>query len=325
MPFQRHTESQLRQLVRLLQLVDDPDPHAIATRLEQLRRGLAPEDEFSLVLSWLGKCRLVHKLGQEQLPLASTQDYRVPDLVALFEHDGKIVPTLVEVKKTDPADPLSLEPGWLSLKPGLQRYAEALGLPMLIAWKHRTFWSLFEMRHAKLGEVNYRIDFQDAMKQNLLGILAGDFSYRVVPGTAIRLRFHKLSEPDEAGGFDAEIQDPHFVNSSGERIPNIPHLSSLFLFWDNDVEQVDEGDAIVQSFVIPETDLGEFASRTLSKIVHAIAGFKGAEPNWPAITHDAAHFAHETGGFRRVAEEGAKHGVISHVFRQRPQEMPRFL
>jgi hypothetical protein len=88
---------------------------------------------------------------------------------------------------------------------------------------------------------------------------------------------------------------------------------------------VDEGDAIVQSFVIPETDLGEFASRTLSKIVHAIAGFKGAEPNWPAITHDAAHFAHETGGFRRVAEEGAKHGVISHVFRQRPQEMPRFL
>src|SRR5262249_2555247 len=148
MPFQRHTESQLRHLVRLLQLVDDPDPDAIARRLEQLRRGLAPEDEFALVLSWLGKCRLVHKLGQEQLPLVSIHDYRVPDFVALFEHDGKTIPTLIEVKKTDPPDPLSFEPGWLSLKPGLLRYAEALGLPMLIAWKHRTFWTLFEMRHA---------------------------------------------------------------------------------------------------------------------------------------------------------------------------------
>jgi hypothetical protein len=51
---------------------------------------------------------------------------------------------------------------------------------MLVAWKHRTFWTLFEIRHAELATVNYKIDFSTAMQENLLGMLAGDFSYRLV-------------------------------------------------------------------------------------------------------------------------------------------------
>ena|SRR5690349_5244466 len=84
MSFPRDTESLIRQLLEVLPLVDEPTPEAILARLEQLQRGLEPENEFALILSWLGQCRLVHKLGQEQLPLNSSKGYRVPDLLAVF-------------------------------------------------------------------------------------------------------------------------------------------------------------------------------------------------------------------------------------------------
>jgi hypothetical protein len=297
----------------------------VALRLKQLQRGLEPEDEFALLLSWLGKCNLVHKLGQEQLPLSSTDIYRVPDLLAVFDHNGRPVPALIEVKKTDPSDPMSLQEGTLSLKPGYLEYAETVGLPMLIAWKHRTFWALFEMRHAELADVNYKIGFSRAMQENLLGLLAGDFSYSVVPGTAIRMRIKKLTKPDEKGGFEGRIEDTYFVNSVGSRIPDIPHLASLFFFWENDVEQVDEGDAIVQSFVIPDIQHGEFASRTLGKLTHAFAALQETGVNWRAITHDTEHWAHERGQLRAVIEAGAKFGVITHIFRMVPQHRPAFL
>src|SRR5687768_4798401 len=100
MPFPRYTESQLRHLLDLLDLPGADDPDAVAKRLEQLRRGLAPEDEFSPLVTWLGRCRLIHKLGQEQLPVSSIDTYRVPDFLAVFEHDDGLIPVLVEVKST---------------------------------------------------------------------------------------------------------------------------------------------------------------------------------------------------------------------------------
>jgi hypothetical protein len=128
----------------MLSLVEPTDEEEALRRIQQLIRGLEPEDEFALVLSWLGKCRLVHKLGQEQLPLNSTDTFRIPDFLAVFEHEGKEIPVLIEVKKTSPIDPQSLKEGKLSLKPGYLRYADVVGIPMLIAWQHRTIWTLFE-------------------------------------------------------------------------------------------------------------------------------------------------------------------------------------
>ncbi len=300
MPLPRSTESLVRQLFDLLSLGDLTQEDLIA-RLQQLQRGLEPENEFALILSWLGKCRLVHKLGQEQLPLNSIDTYRVPDFLAAFEHEGKVIPVLIEVKTTEPSDPATLDLGTLSLKGKYLPYAELLRLPMLVAWKHRGFWTLFEMRHAQLATVNYKIDFGTAMKQNLLGVLAGDFSYRLAPGTRIRMRIRKLTHRDsETGDFEGEVINVEVVNPVGDPIPDIPHLSSLFLFWDNEVELVDEGDDVVQSFVVSDVGTAEFASRTLSQIVRAFAGLTHTQVNWHSITHDAEHLA----TFRRKSEPG---------------------
>jgi hypothetical protein len=325
-PLPRNTESLLRQLLNLLPLDDVVTPEALSTRLEQLQRGLEPENEFALILSWLGKCSLVHKLGQEQLPLNSTEAYRVPDLLAAFDYEGSIIPVLIEVKTTTPSDLQRFDRGSISLKRNYLRYAELLNIPMLVAWRHAGFWTLFEMRHAKLASVNYKIDFGTAMKENLLGVLAGDFSYRLVPGTQIQMRIRKLTQPDsDTGDFDGEIVSVRFVKHSGEPIPNIPHLSSLFMFWDNEVELVDKGEHLVQSFVVVDTGTAEFASRTLSQTVHAFAGLEQSQVHWRSIVHDAKHFAHDRGRLRTLVAEGAKHGVITDVFTFRPSGLPSFL
>ena len=162
--------------------------------------------------------------------MSSSDAYRVPDLLAVFEYEGKLTPALFEVKTTEPSDPATLELGRLTLNRKYLAYAEMLGLPMLVAWRHRGLWTLFEMRHAQLATVNYKIDFGTALKENLLSILAGDFSYHLAPGTRIKMRIRKLTQPDpQTGGFEGEVLDVHFANPAGERVPG--HSASLVLVY----------------------------------------------------------------------------------------------
>jgi hypothetical protein len=326
--FSRYTDSQLRLLLSVLGADVETPLDEIAARLERLRRGLEPEDEISLILSWLGQCRLVHKLGQEQLPIDSAGAYRVPDLLAVFDVDGEALPVLIEVKKRHSRDPATLQEGRLSLHARYIRYAELVGLSLLVAWKHRTFWTLFDSTVAAQPDGQYRIGFFEAMKQNLLGILAGDFSYRVAPGTAIRMRIEKLSKTDDKGRIRGVIQDTHFVNADGERLPDLPELrrlGSLFVFWENEVEQVDQNDAIIQSFVIPDLEYGEFASRTLGKLLQSFAALPGRDVNLREVIHDREHWVHNSGELRRMVDVGARYGAFTDVFRQVPQELPAFL
>jgi hypothetical protein len=321
----RQTAAQLRFLLDALpHLGVTGDRTTLLAELTALHRNLQPEHEFALILSWLGRCQLIHKLGQEQLPHTSIDTYRVPDLLVVFEYDGRPIPVLIEVKTTAPPnDPLAM--GRLTtIKPGHFRYAELLGLPLLIAWKDRTFWTLFEARHATLAETNYHIDFSKAFEENLLSTLAGDFSYRLAPGTALNMPIRKLTTPDpETGAFDGQFHDIHFTNPSGERIPNIRHLGSLFMFWENEAEQIDQGEDILQRFVVPNIERNEFASRTLSSIAHAFA--RNRNVDWRMLMHDTEHVAHDYGRMQELAEHGAAHGVITHILHFRPQHIPDFL
>jgi hypothetical protein len=61
--FSRYTESQLRLLLSVLGLGDKANPDEVSARLERLRRGLEPEDEFILLLSWLRGSNAVSSLA----------------------------------------------------------------------------------------------------------------------------------------------------------------------------------------------------------------------------------------------------------------------
>src|SRR5215212_6336828 len=88
------------------------DAASIAQRVRGLQRGLPAEDELMVLLHWLGKCRLVHKLDQPGYPPESRDYFRVPDLFAVFRHNGNDVPVHIEVKVTDD-DRLSWTPAYL--------------------------------------------------------------------------------------------------------------------------------------------------------------------------------------------------------------------
>lgn len=171
------------------------DPEALAAKLESLERGLPAEKEFIALASWLGKCKLIHKFGDEEhYPLVSQGSYQVPDLLAVFEHEGRLVPTLVEVKAISKPK-LSWTPDYLDR---LRRYAELLNLPLLIAWKHRirdmnlSFWTLFDANAFRKPHKNYQIEFVDAMNEDLLGVLAGDFGVEIRAGVGLHFDFFPL-------------------------------------------------------------------------------------------------------------------------------------
>src|SRR5262245_11097826 len=123
------------------------DPAELLNRIKMLEAGLPAEDEFITLVNWLGRCKLIHKLDQEQYPLTSKDLYQVPDLFAVFERDGGLVPVLVEVKTSKKN--LSWKPSYLER---LKRYSDLLHLPLLIACKLRledgdrglAFWLLFD-------------------------------------------------------------------------------------------------------------------------------------------------------------------------------------
>ena len=95
-----------------------------------------------MIVFWLGRCRLVHKLDQLQFSANSKDRFRVPDLLVVFDFQGKDLPVLIEVKVKEETK-LSWRPDFIE---ALQAYSSLLELPLLVVWKNKTFWSLFEVR-----------------------------------------------------------------------------------------------------------------------------------------------------------------------------------
>jgi hypothetical protein len=121
----------------LQQLGSKATPTTVAERVRQLQRGLPAEDEFTMVLTWLGRCRLVHMLDQLQSPSTSRKTWRAPDLLAVFDYKGHNLHVLIEVKTTSYTNnQLSWQPAY---RETLMRYAEMLKLPLLIARRFGTF------------------------------------------------------------------------------------------------------------------------------------------------------------------------------------------
>ena len=124
----------------LAELGEGGNASAVAERIRRLELGLPVEDECILLLSWLGKCRLIHKLDQLAFPPTSPPEFRVPDLFAVFDHGGRELPVLIEVKGKQ-AMAFSWRPDYVE---ALRRYARLLGLPLLLAckWKLLGLWTV---------------------------------------------------------------------------------------------------------------------------------------------------------------------------------------
>lgn len=298
----------------------------LVDRVRRLDLGLPAEDEFAVLCTWLGRCELVHKLDQQQVPLSSKQQYQVPDLLARFHSQINPTPVLIEVK-TKSEKKLSFRPKDLQK---LQNYADLLGMPLLIAWRYRGLWVLFETRHLKRTHQNYAISFTDAIKENLLGVLAGDVMYVLEEraGYHITVRKERLVDTDVREDHSVQqwhtvIEEMYFTNGLGDRC-NDPGEGVPMLFVTTEFEHVQK-----------HTDTHIY--------LHATAGQQGLQPShralvellrWESSKDQELNWRHvllrdqplaTMNNFHALLEAGLRKSIVHIVLEQRPNTHPHFI
>lgn len=310
----------------LAELGYDADAAAVAERVQRLDIGLPAEDEFSVVCAWLGKCQILHKLDQHQVPIASKQEFQVPDLVAKFSPQTNKSPVLIEIKsKKDKL--LSFKPEYMRR---LQNYADLMGMPLLVGWKFHSLWMLFEARHMKKANRNFNISLEVAMRENLLGVLAGDVAYKIGAGAGIHLRFRKdkllgTEKTDEGltEQWAMTIDDVSFTDREGVRRTDLDsEVQSLFAAWDLE-EKEEHNDSHVHLHFVAGDEGIQFAHTALVRLLGWESPHQG-RPHWRGLLRKEQVTAN-VASFSAALDMAFKQKVVSHVFHMQPHDMPEFL
>ncbi|MEA2163426.1 MAG: hypothetical protein QOK37_1553 [Thermoanaerobaculia bacterium] len=310
-------EDKARILLEAAEQAGWSDAPSIVQRVKGLQRGIPAEDELSVILHWLGRCKLVHKLDQTQYPATSRAQWRVPDLLAFFDYGGHTVPVLIEVKRTK-RDKLKWKRQYLE---SLQSYSEAVGIPLLIAWKFASLWCLFEPCHFRLAHTNLHARFLDVMPHTLMSVLAGDFSFALHPGVAWHLHWRKLKNTGPQG-WHLQVERSYVTNVAGNEVQSAPGILPLLACFPNYSEHRHTRTHIHQTFTVPSGGAAEFAHRCLSQLV-AVFGGRDRPKSWRAYLQGTrlptlAENFHDT-----VHNLGS--GFVHHLFRVRPVATPAFL
>ncbi|MEN6333501.1 MAG: hypothetical protein ABFE01_04520 [Phycisphaerales bacterium] len=253
---------------------DVSDVDGFAKRVQSIDYGLSAETEFSAILAWLGRCSLVHRLDQECFSSHRSDNWKIPDLVSIFDHAGVRLTALIEVKTTA-RERLRFATSYLS---SMQRYASAMRTPLLIAWKPRRlgFWLLVDPAHAASDGEKLTLSIETAMKNNLFSAVAGDFLVELEPnaGLFIDANVIETTRRTKTGSeVRAQVTNAEFRDANGNSARNVPGaLVALILSRMKMVDHVAE-DRLTKSFVT--TDEPVFAQQVLRTAValrHGAAG-----------------------------------------------------
>lgn len=233
------------------QIRQTDDPKALTNEVERILEATAPEDEFMAIAIWSGRCSLIHKLPPDKYPLSSDETYKIPDLFAVFEYEGRNIPVLIEVKSTyTPKLPgttrfAKLTPSYCQR---LRNYGELLRTPVLVAQQVRPggFWFIVALETLGLdGKRTVHPSY------DLSGILLGTFSLSFRAGTKFVLRIEKkrlISEKE----FKGVIRDAHWETVDHRRIDATKSpMMLLFGLGDPIERQEDDGKKLTLTYEIP--------------------------------------------------------------------------
>jgi Holliday junction resolvase len=310
------------------QLGWDADSSSVIDRIKRLELGIPAEDEIAFILSWLGKCIIIHKLDQKQYPPESGESFQVPDLFACFVKDDVRVPLLIEVKSSNKKK-LSWKESYFNK---LKSYSSLVGLPIIVAWKFYRIWLLVDIDCFKKAITNYHLTFEEAMKHNLLSHLAGDFVYKMEPNVGLHFHLKKenlvsseqIDPSYREEKWQVRIEQASFVNSGGKELSTLhAGLWPLFISAEPVSEERFERDIIHQSFVIPEDSGMHFAHSALPIL---LTFFMDTEEkiHWRKHLNDHKFPVHFK-TFYEAASEGLKDNFVRYVIHQQPYKIPQFL
>ncbi len=296
---------------------------AIARGVRRLNYGLPAEDEFSVICAWLGKCRLVHKLDQQQAPLTSRSEYQVPDLLAAFDGSGTF---LIEVKACNDQT-LSMKSDYYRR---LRAYGELLDRPLLVVWKFYNLWTLVDVACLKLAKTNFNISHAEAMQQNLLGVLAGDVAYTLMPDAGVHFDLEKeelVAREATGDGWNEKwqmrIADAFLTDGSNQRRRDFhPETQQLLTTWPLKERAVHSETGILKSFVAGDGQV-QFAHGALVRLL-AWEGRDQQKPHWRGLLQ-APQVTRSIASFSAALQRRLDEGVVRHIFHQHPTDRSVFL
>lgn len=241
----------VHRIVRLFhQLHHIASPDALTKEAKRILGATAPEDEFMAIATWSGRCSLIHKLAPDKYPLGADRTYKIPDLFAVFEHEGRSIPALVEVKSTytpRKAGPIAVAKLSPSYRRRLQNYGKLLGLPVLVAQQIRPVGIWFVVALETIGlEGKPVID----PSYDLSGLLLGAFllAFKVGIKFILRVERNRIISDKE---FVGVIRDAHWETADSTRISTTRSpMILLFGLGDPVEKQVDDGKTVTITWEI---------------------------------------------------------------------------
>lgn len=308
------------------------NPKELVEKVNQLKRGLPKEDEFTALSIWMGRCTLIHKMEQKQYPNLSKQEYQVPDLFACYKYNGENVAVLIEVKSTKRRKLRFTNADYNRRV----KYSQLTGLPILIAWhlKGWDLWCLFELSKMQKKVSAFHIDFETAIKEDLMGILLDNIIFTIKKGTKLVMQVEIEKGTEVRDGIDQTlkkftgvVKNIEFVGVNGQRIPLDSSLSKflelIFLLVDNDVSSTEDSNYFTQTFYTTE-DQTIFGYQILGVASFGIEAIKTPQLNWlDVIKNESFRISYED--IRNAAKDGVHKGIVKYVIRNLPKPIPQFL
>ncbi|KAF2337831.1 hypothetical protein [Flavobacterium nitrogenifigens] len=147
--------------------------------IERFFRGYKVEDNFHVLFSAMPWVKLIHELGQVQLPTLSKETYQVPDFTIFFETSKKEHrPILLEVKSVK-GDSQSLEVMSKQLNACVE-YSKIVSNTFLYAiyWDKYQTWTLNAIENFEVKTKKHKITFFDAIT-NDLSVIVGDITFLI--------------------------------------------------------------------------------------------------------------------------------------------------
>ncbi|WP_246663337.1 restriction endonuclease [Rhizobium sp. WL3] len=249
----------------------------------------------------------------------------MPDILALFSTQSVRKPVLIEVKSKK-ANTLSFSPEYLGR---LEAYANMVDMPLLIAWKFHSLWVLFEAKHLKKMKRNFNISFGEALKENLLGVLAGDLAYKIGRGAGIHFRFEKEkmlsvghNEDERFEQWQMRLSEVAFSGRDGQSINNLSDdVQSLFATWDLETQE-DHADDHIWVRHTAGNDGIQFAHTALVRLLDWSLP-DGAKRSWRREARKKN--LNTITDFRRAVTKAIDDKIVQFVLDLQPHTMPDFV
>ena len=281
-------------------------------------KGIPFEYQFGAICWWLGRCEHFQFIDtQPEFPyLSKIENVRYPDAFTIFNYNNRDFPCFIQIKSYNDMK-LKLTPNYVS---GLKKYPLLKDYPLLIAWKFRDFWCLFDIDTfiTESGGVNVKLE--DAMKANLMSLLCGDFFF---PGFREGIEWYLKFEPDEdikllklEVGYKYTIIDSFFFG------PEVEELSALLLvlqpflgLWEStnrsDEKYIYDGEKVV-------AEGSMFASQALPFALQSHAAIEHKKVDWKDILKNQ-NFGYTFNDLIEMIQLGQKHNLgFGHIGHFKP-------